>query len=490
MWAYNSAPGGVSERFKVRLSKSRVAATPPRVRISPPPPDSPNSFAIRALTANVASYAGRSRQHALSGFNNFVDLRQTAVACRCQADSMCRSGLTPLELIDQGLRALPQWAAAQPADQQGELIIQCRKAIDRLEAASAEAMRRFEKSGAYKADGALGMVPWLQNNAKLAGNDAAQHLKVARRLEELPRTEEALARGEIGYGHALAMAVTAEHVGTAAVRSAEATLLKSAETMDAGRFVTVVKSFEHRVNADASLAEANWAYRQRYLMISGPFNGLARIEGQLVPEAAATIRAAIGPFLKPSSNDDRSAGQRMHDALVQVCERVAAGRADSSAPRPQLIVTTSVDTLAGIDGAPPGELQGGGTIPSDTVRRHACDAAVTRITVRGELEHEMTHASRIPPPSTKRALIARDQHCVFPGCDRPSSWCQAHHLTFWAEGGPTKLDNLALLCGAHHRKVHEERWRLQRKDGRWVATPPCTKVSPLPLTVEPRSRSG
>jgi Domain of unknown function (DUF222)/HNH endonuclease len=395
---------------------------------------------------------------------------------------VCRPGQGPLEVIDQGLAALPAWAAQQPADQQGDLIVRCRKAIDRLEAAFAEATRRFEKSGAYKASGALGIVPWLQTNAKLAGNDAAQHVKVARQLEELPRTEEALARGDIGYGHALAMAVTAEHVGTAAVRSAEATLLQSAETMDAGRFVTVTKNFEHQVNADAALTEANWAYRQRYLVISGPFNGLARIEGQLVPEAAATIRAAMEPFLKPSKNDDRTAGQRAHDALVQVCERVQSGRPDSPAPRPHIIVTTSIDTLAGIAGAPPGQLEGGGTVPGETVRRLACDSAVTRITGLGQVESEITPAGRTIPPARRRALLARDHHCVFPGCDRPASWCQGHHLKFWGQGGPTKLDNLVLLCAAHHRKVHEEGWRLERKDDRWVATPPLQPIIPRSRT--------
>ncbi|HEY9289314.1 MAG TPA: DUF222 domain-containing protein [Candidatus Dormibacteraeota bacterium] len=395
---------------------------------------------------------------------------------------MCRSGQPPLELIEEGLRIFPGWAAQQSAEQQGELIIRCRKAIDRLEAVSADAMRRFEKSGGYKADGALGMVPWLQTNAKLAGNDAAQHVKVARQLEELPRTQEALARGEIGYGHALAMAVTAEHVGPVAVRSAEENLLKSAETMDAGRFVAVVKGFEHRVNADAALAEANWAHRQRYLVISGPFGGLARIEGQLIPEAAASIRAAMEPFLKPSKNDERTAGQRAHDALLQVCERVASGGADSSAPRPQLIVTTSIDTLAGIEGAPPGQLEGGGIVPSETVRRLACDSAVTRITGLGQLEYEITHAARTIPPARRRALVARDHHCVFPGCDRPASWCQGHHLKFWGHGGPTKLDNLALLCAAHHRKVHEEGWRLEPKNGRWEATPPLKPIIPRSRT--------
>jgi hypothetical protein len=106
----------------------------------------------------------------------------------------------------------------------------------------------------------------------------------------------------------------------------------------------------------------------------------------------------------------------------------------------------------------------------------ACDTAITRITGVGELESEQTSAARTIPPSTRRVLVARDRHCVFPGCDRPAPWCEGHHLIFWADGGETTLDNLGLVCGPHHRKVHEEGWTLRRHDGRWVATPPALKV--------------
>jgi hypothetical protein len=246
--------------------------------------------------------------------------------------------------------------------------------------------------------------------------------------------------------------------------------------MDAGRFVAVVKDFEHKVAADAFLSEANWAHRHRYLTISGPFNGLARIEGQLVPEAVAIIRNAMEPFMKPSKNDERTAGQRAHDALVEVCQSIGGGRADGSPAPPQLIVKTSVDTLAGIPGAPPGEIDFGGTIPAETVRRLACDSAVSRITGRGELEYEISHAGRSVPPSTRRAVVARDGHCVFPGCDRPRTWCQCHHLKHWANRGETKISNLCLLCRPHHRKVHEEDWTIERKEAGWVATPPIALV--------------
>ena len=180
--------------------------------------------------------------------------------------------------------------------------------------------------------------------------------------------------------------------------------------------------------------------------------------------------------------DDRSAGQRLADALVEVCRRGRSGQGsevghtNGAGPRPQLVITAAADTLAGIEGAPAGQLEWGGTVPAETVRRLACDSAITRITGLGELEWEISHSSRTIPPATRRALVARDHHCVFPGCDRPAPWCDGHHLIFWADGGPTKLENLGLVCVPHHRKVHEEGWTFKRKDDRWIATPPPLKV--------------
>ena len=57
----------------------------------------------------------------------------------------------------------------------------------------------------------------------------------------------------------------------------------------------------------------------------------------------------------------------------------------------------------------------------------------------------------------RSALAVRDRHCRFPGCDRPGSWCDAHHVWHWSEGGPTDLDNLVLLCRRHHRMLHRRR---------------------------------
>jgi hypothetical protein len=99
---------------------------------------------------------------------------------------------------------------------------------------------------------------------------------------------------------------------------------------------------------------------------------------------------------------------------------------------------------------------------------------------------EVGRATRVIQPAQRSALAVRDRGCVFPDCTRPIAWCEAHHLRHWLHGGPTDLANLALLCRAHHRAVHEGGWQLQRDpDGRLIATPPyrrhpTTRRHPIP----------
>src|SRR2546423_13229404 len=159
--------------------------------------------------------------------------------------------------------------------------------------------------------------------------------------------------------------------------------------------------------------------------------------------------------MKPVKDDPRSYGQRNADALVELGRRGSGDKRDGAGPRPQLIIRASLDTLAGIKGAPAGELEGGGTVPAETVQRYACDSAISRITGQGELEHELNHATRTLPASTRRALEARDRNCVFPGCKRPPTWYHGHHLVGRTRSGETGRPHLALLCRPHHRMVHE-----------------------------------
>ncbi len=367
-----------------------------------------------------------------------------------------------------------EWRNSAEDAELAEGLIGMREAgIDPLEGEFAQGLRRFDKSGEYAADGALDVVGWLRWKCKLSGKAAAERVTVSRQLEKLPETQKALASGEVGYQHVAVMAWTAEHIGTAVVRREETALLKAAETMDPTQFNNHAKQLEHCTDAAAALAETNRAYARRYFHVSEPVDGFVRLDGLLDTEGGATLRTALNRLMPPSKNDDRNPGQRCADALIELCFRPASKSSDGAGPRPQLVIRASVETLAGTGGSPAGELESGAPIPAETVRRHACDAALTRITGRGELDAETSRATRTIPPATRRALAARDHGCVAPGCGRPPDWTDAHHIKHWVHGGETTVANLVLLCRRHHRMVHEGGFRLQPvATGRWALTPP------------------
>ena len=370
---------------------------------------------------------------------------------------------------------------AADAAELGEGLIQIREVgIDPLEAVFAKGLRRFDKSGEYKADGALSAVAWVRERCNLSGGAAAERVNVARQLETLPQIEKALAKGDVGYQHVALIARAAENVGSAPVQKEENHLLKAAQTMDPGRFAAVAKGFEHRVDAAAALVEANHAYERRYLHLSEPQNGMVRLDGMLDLEGGATLKAALSALMPPPANDDdRTPGQRRIDALVDLARRPLDGSklGTVGGQRPHLLITASAETLLGLKGAPPAEIAGVGPIPMETAQRLACDPTVSWLLGQAELESESaSDAHRQIPAATRRALVARDRDCVFNGCHRPAIWCDGHHLVWWTRGGKTALPNLALVCGRHHRMLHEEGWTLERKDGRWVARPPGHRV--------------
>src|SRR2546428_1851587 len=250
------------------------------------------------------------------------------------------SGTRRLDAAMQSLRASVHGVAAFVRDADGETLgealIQIRETgIDPLEAVFAEGVRHFDKSGEYKADGALSITAWLRWKCKLSGAAAMERVEIARQLERLPKTEAAFANGDLGYQHVAVLARAAEHVGAAAVRKEETSLLQAAQTMDPGQFTTVAKNFEHRVDAAGALEEANHAYQRRYFHIGEPQDGLVRLDGVLDAEGGAILRTALQPFMKPVKDDTRSYGQRSADALVELGRQGLGGKGDGAGPPAQ-----------------------------------------------------------------------------------------------------------------------------------------------------------
>ena len=185
-------------------------------------------------------------------------------------------------------------------------------------------------------------------------------------------------------------------------------------------------------------------------------DGSVVFRGTIDPETGATLTAMISPLAKPTSAaDTRSTAQRQGDAFAEIIE-LAAGSdrlPDEGGERPHLALTMPLKDFMAQRGT--ADIDGAGPTNAASARRIGCDSTVLRVVLGAESQPlDIGRATRTIPTHIRRALIIRDRGCAFPGCHRRPRQCHAHHVTHWADGGPTGVDNLVLLCGQHHRLIH------------------------------------
>ena len=227
-------------------------------------------------------------------------------------------------------------------------------------------------------------------------------------------------------------------------------------------------------------------------------SGLTRFVAELSGGHAAVVKHALQALSAPepqavaddqaaAERDLRTPAKRRADALIRLVD-TAAGILDGTAARPvgefggtaKILITLDYNTLyAGLQAtgrlgnvgengshdtasAPTylpgiGRTTGGDHLDAGTLRRLACDADLIPAVLGGDSEPlDVGRAKRLFTGGLRTAIIHRDQHCTYPGCDRPPDWCDAHHVIPWGAGGETKLTNAALLCARHHTIVHRD----------------------------------
>ncbi len=210
-------------------------------------------------------------------------------------------------------------------------------------------------------------------------------------------------------------------------------------------------------------------HRRRYLWLHWDQEVPAlHLEGMLPAEQGAALKAALerraGEIVleEPPAGPSRDA--KMADALVEL----VAGREAEHAPQATVVVHAGAEVLAReeSDRAPwLAETESGQRVASEGVRRLACDARIEWVLEWRGRPVGIGRGGRAVPGQLLRVLRHRDGTCRFPGCER-KRWLNAHHLVHWADGGATNLDNLVLLCHAHHRLIHEGGWRISGHPGR------------------------
>jgi len=229
------------------------------------------------------------------------------------------------------------------------------------------------------------------------------------------------------------------------------------------------------------------------------------VRGRLTPEVGAVFMRALdaaretlyqrgraaepGPPAMGPAPEAPTRAQQNADALTLVAEAALHHELDPGAPGERYQVVVHVDAAVLADPGQPGQsvLEEGSHVSAETSRRLACDAS--RVVMRHDGDGrvvEIGARTRTIPPALRRALLHRDRNCRFPGCHVRVG--QGHHVRHWAQGGPTTLSNLALLCRRHHRAVHEEGYQLEpladgglrfrRPDGRPIPDVPLPAAVP------------
>jgi len=330
--------------------------------------------------------------------------------------------------------------ATTPADEILDEMICLRREIDGLELYFSELAAAFAQTNYWDRVGDNSPIDSIRINCHMTIPAAANRVAVGEQLLRLPGSAQALQAGEIGFAHMTVMARTADAMGKA---FDERPLLEKARECSAGKFYYRAQHYRHSVQPKAYAdGQAEQAQRNE-VRLSTAEDGSLLISGILDPVNGAAVRGALEPLARPSGeHDSREREQRLADALVEIITH--GGKHNV-----QLQVTSSIETLLDLTGAAGAEMEFSLPISSRTVERWACDCNVTRILMQDSMVIDVGRSKRVISPPMKRALHARDRHCVWPGCERPASWSDGHHLVHWIHGGPTDLENLVLLCHRH-----------------------------------------
>ncbi|HVF06442.1 MAG TPA: DUF222 domain-containing protein [Frankiaceae bacterium] len=365
----------------------------------------------------------------------------------------------------------------------GDLIIELEAVIRRAQALQSAAVRVFDARDAAVADGAASTACWLRDRLGAADREARQAVGLARSLDRLPVLAAALAAGEVGLAHARTLAALTRRLDPATVAAGEEFLVGCARRLDPLRFATAVRRWVATVAPAELERDAERRYDSRWLSVSPTYGGMVSVAGMLEPEGGAIVAAAVDALVgaRPAG-DTRSKDQQRADALVELVELARSHELlpVSGGSRPEILVHVPAGEAAFLGNGTP--------LTPAAADRLGCDARFRRLVLdAAAVPVELGRATRVVPPALRKLVALRDGGCRYPGCPRGAAFCEAHHVRFWRQGGPTSAANLVLLCRFHHHLVHDRGHALAlRPDGTVEATRPDGRI----VTGRPRGPSA
>ena len=321
-------------------------------------------------------------------------------------------------------------------------------------------------------------------------HEANRTVRVAKTLSSAPKTEDALASGELAESQAAVIAGAMDGLPSSVTpqqrEACESTLIADAKRFPIKdlrqRALRITDVFKPKPEAAADEDEAlrlrearAWARTEMWIVSDN--DGTGRFGGRLPALQLEMLKSSLDAIAAPRrrhltaqqerDQDELTYSQRMGRAFAGLIEHLPTDQLPTTGGTPALItVNIDLDDLKNQVGA--ATLTTGTRVSSGELRRIACTQGILPMVFNGKsLPLDMGRSKRLFTPAQRIAIANRDLGCVTPGCEAPPGWCEGHHWRQdWAHGATTNIDDGALLCSLHHHQAHDQGWQFrQTPDG-------------------------
>ena len=347
-------------------------------------------------------------------------------------------------------------------------ILGLQREIDRLNVIQAGWLHAGDTGNVWVASGHRDMASWFAAKGKTSVRHARGQAALGAGLAKHADLEAQVAAGKISADAAQALlpVLDGAHSGDPAVLLDACDGATPVEAKAAAARFRALNPPPGETPADRE----NELRAKRFLAFPDNPDGTHNVVGNLPATDARTVETALASIAgKPCPGDDRSYGQRLADALVQLCGAYSRGEVKGGRSNlPTVLVVIDVNDLNGTANATgngggngpgngPGYTSRGDVISAEAVRRLVWNADIARVVMNGSVPLDLGRSARLASNDQWRALVVRDGGCRMADCQIPAEWCQVDHIREWdAEHGPTDLDLLVLWCTFHHTFRHRK----------------------------------
>jgi hypothetical protein len=313
----------------------------------------------------------------------------------------------------------------------------------------------FERRQAYRDDGATSLESWTAERFGVSTPTARAYAHVAEKAWDIPGLVGSLSSGDLSFDKVRVLA-------DVATPETDRELCDQAKECSVRELADMARSSAELART-SSASSARSEHDGRFLRFN---DGHRTLTAQLPADSYAETKASLEARAKEVPTDGETPwDQRLCDGFLGLIRSFVPGAGGRVSPASPYVVVAHVPLAAlvedsGETSSLAGELEYGGLIDTDTVRRIACDATIA-VALDDDVGHTMYEgrATRFPSDAQRREVRRRDRHCRFPGCTNVT-FTNVHHIVPWKPSGRTDLDNLALLCLFHHGVVHRKSWKM------------------------------